>query len=121
MYEYIYHNLKYLHVALMLQVDSIVAGLNVTVFVKHPVTGKLHVNFDPSVFQLLKEAVHMRRMKLEVPQLALRLLDRSSVIEENYYKMKVCNIVTFSVFPLNLYMSIIFIHGKRSLSYILCS
>ena len=57
---------------------------------RHPSTGDLHINFDQSVFQLLKEAVHLQRMGLDIPPLAMRLVERHEAIVTNYNNVKVC-------------------------------
>lgn len=60
-----------------------------TLLVRHPSTGNLLVNFDQSVFQLLKEAVHLQRMGLDIPPLAMRLVERRTAIITNYNNVKV--------------------------------
>lgn len=60
-----------------------------TLLVRHLSTGNLLVNFDQSVFQLLKEAVHLQRMGLDIPPLAMRLVERRTAIITNYNNVKV--------------------------------
>ena len=64
--------------------------MSVTLLVRHPSTGSLLVNFDQSVFQLLDEAVHLQRMGLDIPLLAMRLVERRKTIITNYNNVKVC-------------------------------
>ena len=64
--------------------------MSVTLLVRHPSTGSLLVNFDQSVFQLLDEAVHLQRMGLDIPLLAMRLIERRKTIITNYNNVKVC-------------------------------
>uniref|UniRef100_A0A671YVZ2 Dynein axonemal heavy chain 8 n=1 Tax=Sparus aurata TaxID=8175 RepID=A0A671YVZ2_SPAAU len=48
--------------------------LNITLLVRHPATGKLFVNFDPKVTEVIREAKCLLKMGLEVPKQALRLV-----------------------------------------------
>ena len=67
-----------------------ISGMSVSLLVRHQDTGQLHVNFDQSIHQLLKETEQFRRLGLEVPALALKLLERSDGIVSNYNSVKVC-------------------------------
>ena len=67
-----------------------ISGMSVSLLVRHQDTGQLHVNFDQSIHQLLKETEHFRRLGLEVPSLALKFLERSEAIVSNYNSVKVC-------------------------------
>ena len=69
--------------------ESAASGLTVSLLVRQPGTEKLYVNFDQSLFQFMKEADHFRRMGFDVPQAALRLLDRSEAITANFNLVKV--------------------------------
>ena len=73
-----------------LQVETVVSGMSVSLLVRHPDTGSLHVNFDQSIHQLLKETEQFQRLGLEVPPLALRFFERSDAITTNYSSVKVC-------------------------------
>ena len=64
--------------------------MSVSLLVRHQDTGQLHVNFDQSIHQLLKETEHFRRLGLEVPSLAMKFLERSEAIVSNYNSVKVC-------------------------------
>nr|WAW84836.1 axonemal dynein heavy chain C [Halisarca dujardinii] len=81
-YEMVYHQ------AWAAEVDSVISGLSVSVLVRHPDTGMLHVNFDQSLQQLTKETEYFQRLGLEVPPLALGFLERSQTITSNYNRVK---------------------------------
>eukprot|EP00768_Dysnectes_brevis_P002834 gnl/Dysnectes_brevis/2072_a2396_807.p1 GENE.gnl/Dysnectes_brevis/2072_a2396_807~~gnl/Dysnectes_brevis/2072_a2396_807.p1 ORF type:complete len:4631 (+),score=1942.19 gnl/Dysnectes_brevis/2072_a2396_807:116-13894(+) len=51
-------------------VSSARHGLQATLLVRHPKTGKLYVNFDRSIVQLCREAHHLSRLGLAVPETA---------------------------------------------------
>nr|XP_018669928.1 dynein heavy chain 5, axonemal-like isoform X1 [Ciona intestinalis]XP_026692815.1 dynein heavy chain 5, axonemal-like isoform X1 [Ciona intestinalis] len=55
-------------------VEGIMSGLKASILVRHPETRELFVNFDPRVYELLCETRHMVGLKLEVPDLAFKLL-----------------------------------------------
>lgn len=45
-------------------------GLQATLIVRHPDDGKLHVNFDWEILQLVREAKCLDRMAIEIPEAA---------------------------------------------------
>jgi dynein heavy chain len=51
-------------------IEAIKSGLNSTILVKDPETHELMVNFDPQVWELMKEASYIKRMNLAVPESA---------------------------------------------------
>ncbi|XP_019624088.1 PREDICTED: dynein heavy chain 8, axonemal-like [Branchiostoma belcheri] len=69
------------------QVDLIKTGLLATVLVRHPKTGELLVNFDPLLYQLIREAMCMQKLGLEVPESA-----RSVVLQQRELKANHCNL-----------------------------
>ena len=59
----------------LMRVDGVArAALQVPPLVRHPDTKELLVNLDPSIYQVIQEAVYMTKMKLPVPRDAQLLL-----------------------------------------------
>lgn len=48
-------------------IDQAKAGLQATLIIRHPDDGKLYVNFDQEILQLIREAKCLDRMGIEVP------------------------------------------------------
>ncbi|KAL7522596.1 hypothetical protein ACHAWX_007291 [Stephanocyclus meneghinianus] len=51
-------------------IDQAKAGLQATLIIRHPEDGKLYVNFDQDIFQLIREAKCLDRMGIEIPESA---------------------------------------------------
>jgi dynein heavy chain len=51
-------------------VDASQGGLNASLLVRHPKTGKLVVNIDPQLLQLIRETKVIQRLQLEIPESA---------------------------------------------------
>ncbi|XP_078698147.1 dynein axonemal heavy chain 5-like [Branchiostoma floridae x Branchiostoma belcheri] len=64
-------------------VDAAKTGLNASLFVKHPETKELFVNFDPSVMELIMESKQLAKMGLEIPEGAETLVLREKEIKDN--------------------------------------
>ena len=47
-------------------IDQAKAGLQATLIIRHPDDGKLYVNFDQEIIQLIREAKCLDRMGIEV-------------------------------------------------------
>jgi dynein heavy chain len=62
----------------------ITEGLNSSLLVKDPETNEILVNFDPQVHELLKEAVYMQKMNLEISENARNLILQQPKIEGHY-------------------------------------
>lgn len=74
---------------------SFVTALQVTLLVRHPDTGKLLVNFDPKIIEIVRESKCMLKMGLEVPEQALRLVNTESTMKDNRLRLEVNNIDYF--------------------------
>ncbi|GMF34281.1 unnamed protein product [Phytophthora fragariaefolia] len=62
-------------------VESARAGLHATLIIRHPDTGRLYVNFDKEILQLIREARCLDRMGIEVPENA-----RMVMLQEDKFK-----------------------------------
>ena len=51
-------------------VDHAKTGLQATLIIRHPIDGKLYVNFDHEILQLIREAKCLDRMGIEIPESA---------------------------------------------------
>lgn len=67
----------------------LVSALQATLFVKHPTTGKIYLNLDPAILQLLAESEILSRMELEVPTSAYELCLIGDDLKKNFYALKV--------------------------------
>ncbi|XP_062284222.1 dynein axonemal heavy chain 8-like [Scomber scombrus] len=76
------------HIAWMNEVSKLDYVLNITLLVRHPKTGKLVVNFDPKVTEVIREAKCLLKMGLEVPKQALRLVKLESSINANHLRLQ---------------------------------
>mmetsp|Transcript_24997 Transcript_24997/g.74250 ORF Transcript_24997/g.74250 Transcript_24997/m.74250 type:complete len:4444 (+) Transcript_24997:3-13334(+) len=62
------------HLAWTKGIEAAKSGLQATLLVRHPNTGRLHVNFDREILQLLRETKCLMRMGQEVPESAKMVL-----------------------------------------------
>ncbi|XP_075954128.1 dynein axonemal heavy chain 8-like [Anarhichas minor] len=81
-YESVYHS------AWMAEVSKLDYVLHITLLVRHPSTGKLVVNFDPKVTEVIRDAKCLLKMGLEVPKQALRLVKSESEIKANHFRLQ---------------------------------
>ena len=51
-------------------IDQAKAGLQATLIIRHPDDGKLYVNFDQEILQLIREAKFLDRMGIDIPDSA---------------------------------------------------
>ncbi len=51
-------------------IETAKAGLQATLIIRHPEDGKLYVNFDHELLQLIRESKCMDRMSIEIPESA---------------------------------------------------
>ena len=62
-------------------VETAKAGLQATLIIRHPEDGRLYVNFDSEILQLVREAKCLDRMGIEIPEAAKVVL-----LQEAKYK-----------------------------------
>ena len=72
-----------------------ISDLQVPVLVYHPLTMELVVNFEPYLFEIMKEADHMIKLNLDVPQTAKLLLVRGDYLRSHVSELQVSLIFIF--------------------------
>ena len=63
-FEYLWYQ------AWLSSIETAKAGLQATLIIRHPDDGKLYVNFDHELLQLIREAKCLDRMGIEIPESA---------------------------------------------------
>ena len=63
-------------------VEAARSGLNASLMVRHPETEQLFVNFDPQILELIQEAKYLKKLNLDIPEMALVLCKREESIKE---------------------------------------
>ncbi|XP_044298752.1 dynein axonemal heavy chain 5 [Varanus komodoensis] len=81
-FEVVYHR------GWLQQVQLAKAGLQASLLVKAPETGEIYVNFDPEIPTLIRETECMSRMGLEIPPLAVALLQKRDSYKQNFNKLQ---------------------------------
>jgi dynein heavy chain len=76
-------------------VESARSGLNASLLVQHPETKKLFVNFDPQLIELIHEARCLRKLNLEIPELAQQLLISEQHIKDVRIRFVVLDFLLF--------------------------
>ncbi|NXM47653.1 DYH8 protein, partial [Gymnorhina tibicen] len=71
------------HTAWMKEMSQLQYPLQSTIFVRHPKTEKLLVNFDPHILEIVRETKCMMKLGLEVPEQAVKI-----AIMEDKLKLK---------------------------------
>ena len=69
-------------------VDAAKAGLQATLIIRHPDTGKLYVNFDREILQLIREAKCLARIGVQVPESAQMVLLQEEKFKLYYSELK---------------------------------
>ncbi|TYZ58790.1 hypothetical protein PybrP1_001566 [[Pythium] brassicae (nom. inval.)] len=84
-------------------VETAKAGLHATLIIRHPETGKLYVNFDKEILQLIREAKCLDRMGIEVPENAKMVMLQEDKFKLYYhdltYTLKEYDRVTSKIIP----------------------
>ena len=84
-------------------IETAKAGLQATLIIRHPDDGRLYVNFDPEILQLIREAKCLDRMGIDVPESAkIVLLQEAkfkSYNDDLQYALKEYERVTRRVIP----------------------
>ncbi|XP_057352291.1 dynein axonemal heavy chain 5 isoform X2 [Manis pentadactyla] len=81
-FEVLYHR------AWLQQTEELHLGLEASLLVKAPGTGKLFVNFDPQILTLFRETECMSQMGLEVSLFAAALFQKRDTYKKNFSNMK---------------------------------
>eukprot|EP00854_Cymbomonas_tetramitiformis_P001067 gene1068-1616_t len=68
-------------------IENAKAGLQATLIVRHPESGKLLVNFDKEIVQLMRETRYLQRMDVEVPESAKMVLLQSDKFKYYFNKL----------------------------------
>lgn len=64
-------------------------ALQATLLVLHPDTGKMLVNFDPKISEIIRETKCMLKMGMEVPEQALRLVKNEKSMTASRLRLEV--------------------------------
>jgi hypothetical protein len=68
-------------------IDAAKAGLHATLIIRHPQTGKLSVNFDGEILQLIRESRCLQRMSVAVPEQASMVLLQDEKFKSFYDRL----------------------------------
>ncbi|TFK09311.1 guanine nucleotide-binding protein G(I)/G(S)/G(O) subunit gamma-4 [Platysternon megacephalum] len=71
------------HMAWVKEISQLQYALQATLLVRHPETGKLLVNFDPKILEIVRETKCMIKMGLEVPEQAKRVVKIENTLKTN--------------------------------------
>ncbi|CAM2111332.1 unnamed protein product [Caretta caretta] len=71
------------HMAWVKEISQLQYALQATLLVRHPETGKLLVNFDPKILEIVRETKCMIKMGLEVPEQAKRVVKMENILKAN--------------------------------------
>ena len=69
-------------------IEQAKAGLNATLIIRHPKTGKLYVNFDQELFQLIREAKCLAKLDVEIPEGGKIVLLQEDKFKNYYHDLK---------------------------------
>ncbi|XP_075316794.1 dynein axonemal heavy chain 8-like [Odontesthes bonariensis] len=85
------------HETWMEKVSKLDHVLNITLLVRHPNTGKLVVNFDPKITEVIREAKCLLKMGHKVPTQASLLIKMESKINAHHLRLKVQDICKIQI------------------------
>jgi dynein heavy chain len=96
------------HQAWLRSIESSKVGLQATLIVRHPENGRLLVNFDRKIMQLMRETKFLQRMGVEVPDSAKMVLLQEEKLKHYYNKLsfllceyeRITNAITDPVRPM---------------------
>uniref|UniRef100_A0AAZ3S0U6 AAA+ ATPase domain-containing protein n=1 Tax=Oncorhynchus tshawytscha TaxID=74940 RepID=A0AAZ3S0U6_ONCTS len=113
-FELLYHR------AWMREVSQLQYALQATLLVRHMDTGKLLVNFDPKITEIVRETKCMLKMGLEVPDQALRLVKTEWSMKANKLRLEVESVLRHGLVLLNWSSLILdnFFHNSCALLYV---
>ena len=69
-------------------IEAAKAGLQATLIIRHPDTGKLYVNFDLELFQLMREAKCLVKLDVKIPESAKIVLLQEDKFKSYYNDLK---------------------------------
>ncbi|NXH84859.1 DYH8 protein, partial [Edolisoma coerulescens] len=81
-FEVVYHN------AWMKEMSQLQYALQSTIFVRHPKTEKLLVNFDPQILEIVRETKCMMKLGLEVPEQAVKIAIIENKLKSNKLQLE---------------------------------
>ncbi|GFR77163.1 dynein heavy chain 8, axonemal, partial [Elysia marginata] len=76
------------HVAWFKSLDAASDCLQVPILARHPVTKETLINFDPYVFEVVKEAFYMVKLGLPVPRVIINIIHACTNITTTYRKLQ---------------------------------
>ena len=75
------------HHAWCKSIDAAKAGLQASLIVRHPKSGRLFINFDREILQLMREAKCMQRIGIEVPESSKMVLLQEDKFKRYFYEL----------------------------------
>ena len=75
------------HHAWCKSIDAAKAGLQASLIVRHPKSGRLFVNFDREILQLMRETKCMQRIGIEVPESSKMVLLQEEKFKRYFYEL----------------------------------
>eukprot|EP01042_Synura_sphagnicola_P000006 gene6-7_t len=69
-------------------IEAAKAGLQATLIIRHPTSGKLFVNFDQELFQLIREAKCLAKLEVDIPEGAKMVLLQEDKFKSYYDDLK---------------------------------
>lgn len=92
------------HYAWMKSIEAAKTGLQATLVIRHPENGRLYVNFDREILQLIRETKWLLRLGVEVPESAKMVLLQEDKFKHYYnqlsYVLKEYDRITSRIIPI---------------------